>query len=165
MKGMQTSLALALCVALAAPVARLAAVERRPLPALTFAALDGQAVESRQIVRPQTWLLLYVQPDCQPCEELLRAVDLKAEPALADRTTIVVGAVDPAGLAKMIEAHPDLAGVSWVADPDRTMAAALGFGGAPVALGLKSQMIEWSLSGVLTASADVRSILTSWMRR
>src|SRR5687768_534340 len=88
-------------VLLIAPLWRLAAIERKPLPAFPVVALDGNEIASDTLTSEGKWLLVYVQPRCAPCDTLLRAIDAGHEPGVAGRMIVVVGGADAAATAGM----------------------------------------------------------------
>jgi len=141
------------------------AVERMPLPAFTLTAGDGTAVTSDRLVRPGSWALIDVAPDCAPCQAVLRSID-RAEPQVpARRLVIVVAGVNAEGVLAEAARYPNLADATWLADPSNAMLQQIGQPGAPTIFGMRARMIEWSLAGVLMDATDTTSILASWLSR
>lgn len=141
------------------------ATEQMPLPEAPLTAVDGRSMTTAQLVRPGKWLLIYIQPNCPPCETLLRLVKKSEHPSMPSRLAIVVGATRPAALRQGAAQFPDLDGAGWYADPNRGVLAPLELTGAPVVLGLNRDVIEWRLSGVLSNADEVKSILASWVEK
>jgi hypothetical protein len=141
------------------------AVERMPLPAFTLTAGDGAAVASDRLVQPGTWALIYVAPQCAPCQTVLRAIDRADSQAPALKLVIVVAATSAEGVLAEAARHPNLSGATWLADPSNAMLQQIGQTGAPIIFGMRARMIEWSLAGVLMDATDTTSILANWLSR
>ncbi len=149
--------------ALLLPVARAGAVERGPLPAFQVATLDGVVTASHQLPMPGTWLLIYVQPECFPCESLLQLFKPDQPTALPQKLVVVVGgtAADARGV---LATFPDLAQASWYADTLNEAFTQLNLQGAPVIVGLRQDVMEWDINGLLVDSRTMRSIVNSWLQ-
>jgi hypothetical protein len=146
--------------------APLSAIERRPLPDFTVAALDGSSVTSADIVLPGRWLLVYVQSSCAACDALFRIIDPGATtdpPPSPSHMVIVVGGVDGPTAAKLASNFSDLAGATWYADPSMALRQALDMSLAPVVFGLRDNQLDWSILGVQPDAPSVKSALTSWV--
>jgi hypothetical protein len=141
------------------------AVERMPLPAFTLTRGDGTMVASDRLVQQGGWALIYVAPQCVPCQAVLRSIDRAEQPALGRRLVIVVAGVSLADLLQEAARYPDLSDATWLADPSNAIPQSIGQGGAPTIVGMRDKMIEWSVAGVLTDAADVKSILVNWLAR
>jgi hypothetical protein len=50
-----------------------------------------------------------------------------------------------------------------LADPSNAIPRPIGQAGAPNIIGMRAATIEWSLAGVLTDPADVKSVLVNWI--
>ncbi len=138
------------------------AIERRPLPDFAISALDGTAVTSAALVTPGQWLLVYVQLGCSSCDTLIQAV-ADEQGDLARHMVVVIGGVDAAAAAKLAGAFPTLSAARWYADPARSLADVLSASGAPVVYGLRENMLEWSLIGVVPDEAAYKTALVSWV--
>ena len=57
--------ALAVAIAIEKPVR---AAEPMHLPDFDLTAVDGRTVRSQDLERGGKWLLIYVQPNCRPCD-------------------------------------------------------------------------------------------------
>lgn len=157
-------LALAAAAALAAP---LGAIERRPLPAFVVAAPGGgEAIDAQALAQPggRTWLLIYVRERCNTCDALLSHLDRDERPEAA-RITVIVGGAKPDALAALSAKYPNLAAARWLADADGSAARALQVDSLPVALGVRGQMIEWGLTGVLKDPSELESVLFTWLEK
>ena len=154
-------IAAAISLALLCGVA-VSAIEKRPLPAFDLIAMDGNSVVSTSLVKQGKWLLVYGQIGCVSCDALFRAIDAKDQPLLPERMVIVVGGVGQAGAAKIASAYPQLKKAQWFADPSRSMNAAVKMPGAPVTFGLRNDMLEWEIAGVIPNVAALKSALISW---
>ena len=139
------------------------AVERMALPAFTLTRGDGTTVASDRLVQPGGWALIYVAPQCVPCQTVLRSIDRTGHPTLARRLVIVVAGASPEDALEEAARYPDLSDATWLADPSNAMPQSMGRVGAPTIFGMRDRMIEWSLAGVLTDPADAKSILVTWL--
>ena len=149
-------------VALSAPAS---ASERMRVPPLKVVSADGRAVALDQLVRPGRWLLVYIQPNCGPCDALLRLVKKGEHPLVPSQLVIVVGATTAEAVSAEAASFPDLTGAAWYADPARAAIAPLRLTGAPVIFGVDHDVIEWRLAGVLSNADDVKSVLASWVEK
>lgn len=144
--------------------AALHASEPVPLPDFEINRLDGTAIQSRSGL-PSTgkWLMVYVQPNCKPCEKLLSLVKRDEHPEIAPRLVIVAGGIDGAATSRMRDKLTDLTDAQWYVDRSRKAWVPLKMTGAPMVFGVRDMTIEWSLSGVLPSDGQVKSILASWV--
>jgi len=140
------------------------AAEPRALPELELTGLDGRPVSRATLPITGPWLLIYIEPRSDTSLAFLGRV--AADPRLRSRGTItvVVGgrrqqAAELAGRFRL------LTGASWYADPSRSLSRGLGLAGAPVALGVRGEVVEWSLTGVLVDVNQLKSILATWTER
>src|SRR5579871_2540013 len=112
------------------------AIERMRLPTFALTSVDGRSTSSDLLVRPGKWLLLYVQPNCVPCEAILRLVKKDEHPLIASHLVVVVGAATPDAVRDGAARFPDLAEAGWYADPSRAAVAPLRLPGVPVIFGM-----------------------------
>jgi hypothetical protein len=145
-------------------VTALTASERRPLPAMSLQSLDGQQVQASDVSRDGNWLLLYVEPSCGSCTAILSAMSAEEFPGLADRVTVIVGGATLEQAAALAQAS-ELGRAKWVLNPDRSARTALNIKQAPMTIGMRSTMIEWTLVGALKKSSEMTSILVSWLKQ
>ena len=152
---------LVVCLALLAAAAAFGwAAPPTPLPAFELTSLEGEAVPAARIVREGRWLLVYVSPysgASGPLLQVLEGTASTARPSLV----IVVGA-EPAAAQAMARSFEGRLDAAWYADPSGNARSTLGLGGVPVALGLRDQHIQWTLSGGMADRGTLRSILVSW---
>jgi len=140
------------------------AVERMALPVFTLTARDGAAVTSDRLVQPGTWALIYVGPHCVPCEAVLRSIDQAGLPTLK-RRIVVVAASGPEAVLEEAARYPGLADAVWLADVSNAIPRQIRHTGVPAIFGMRNNMIEWSVAGVLMDATDVKSILANWLER
>ncbi len=139
------------------------AIERGKLPVFTVTDVAGGGVSSTQLTRAGHWLLIYVRPGCQPCDAVLRSVDLDSDPGLPSRIAVVVLAGDSGEVERTVQRFPSLAAASWYGDA-AAGAAALGVTNAPAVFGMSGGIIEWSVAGVLSDATDIKAIMVNWVR-
>jgi hypothetical protein len=59
----------------------------------------------------------------------------------------------------------ELAAARWVLDPDRSARAALSIKQAPMSIGMRSMMMEWTLTGALRRGTELTSVLVTWLKQ
>lgn len=141
------------------------AIAPAPLPALSLQGLDGSPVSSSNWSLKGKSLLIYVQSDCRSCNALLQSLNKKDYPHLASRVFIIVADVSPAGAKALQQLYPDLSSATWYVDSSNATATALKLQGAPVVFGLKDNVLQWALSGVMSDPAQQKSILNTWCEK
>ena len=141
------------------------ATERKPLPAFTLTNPGGADVQSAELTQDGQWLFVYIQPACAPCDTLLRTIDEAEQPRVASRMVIVVGGVDATGLAQVAAGFPKLTTAAWYADPTRSVPRLVKAPGPPFVFGMKQQITEWGMVGVVPDAVSAKSALVSWAGR
>ncbi len=154
--------ALMTAILLASALRPLQAIERKALPDFPIAALDGATAKSEVMVAPGPWLLVYVQQGCAACDTLVQLL-ADEHARLEGRVAIVIGGVNAADAAKLAANFPELATARWYADQSNALLRALPAAGAPVVYGLRENMVEWSLNGVVPDAASYKTTLLSWV--
>ena len=139
------------------------AIERTKIPSFSLTDRQGRGRSSESLQRTGQWLLVVVHPSCKPCDAVLQAIAALPPEAAASRVVVVVGNGTDADLAAAIERFPSLASAEWLTGDSTTLTAALQLAAASAVFGVRGNMIEWSVSGVLTDSRDVHSIASSWL--
>ena len=142
-----------------------AATERKPLPIFAVTAASGTEVSSADLTQDGRWLFVYIQPACTQCDVLLRTIDEAEQPRVAARMVIVVGGVDATGLAQVAARFPKLTTSAWYADPTQSVARLVKAPGPPFVFGLKQQITEWGMVGVVPDAVSAKSALVSWAGR
>lgn len=146
------------------PSIRGQAIEQRPLPAFQVLSLDGTTVDSAQLSAVERWLLIYVTPECSPCDRLLQALKAWRTPQLVERIVLIVGAdAVPARAWVQDQLPAEISGVAWFADERGEAVQALRLQGAPVLLGIRQGRIEWEISGVLNDPNALASVVQTWV--
>lgn len=152
----------AILVTVAVPIG---AIERGPLPVFDLTGIDGQRVSTSLVTMEGTWLIVYVQPGCDPCDAILKAAAQHDNPSVVDRLVLVVRSQTAEEVQAMAERHPRIGRTAWYMDKEGEMFTRLRLGGAPVVIGLRGKIIEWSLAGVLADARAVGSVLGSWIAK
>lgn len=158
-------LAVGLLLAIDGRVETRAALGGQPLPDFQVVALNGQTTSSQQLATREQWLLVYLEPECRPCETALRV--LAQDPPLtqlAQRVVIVAGGRDVAATQRLAQSFTWLPAEVWYADAERQSAAALGRRGAPLIYGLRGPRIEWSVSGALAETDKLAALMRPWIQ-
>jgi hypothetical protein len=143
-------------------VSSLAASDRKTLPAFTLDAVDGSGIESRSLAVDETWLFVYVQADCPPCDALLARIDSAPRPSVS-RIVIVAAGMDAAQAGALAAKYANLRESRWLADPRAGAAVPLGVRTLPTVLGLRGSSIEWRLTGIVRDARELDSILFTWL--
>lgn len=149
---------------LAGAAARAGAVERQPWPVIDLSAADGSTVATSRLVQSGRWVVLYVSAGCVPCESALAAADGLDDASAATRVIVIVTG-DVAILTATAARYEKLAAAIWLADPAHALAERVRTSTVPQIIGVRDGTIEWSLGGVLTDTAAVRSVLLHWLMR
>jgi hypothetical protein len=140
------------------------AIEPVPLPSFQLTSSTGQIVKSADLPSKGNWVLIYIQPKSQFSDNLLKLMKHDLYPNLEQHAVVIVGgSVDD--LKNAQSKYPDLTQASWYADTDKTAYSQLQLHGAPVVLGLRKQVIQWSLNGVLPDSNVSRSVVNTWVNQ
>jgi hypothetical protein len=141
-----------------------AASEKRPLPPFTVMRSDGAAIDSRQVTSEPQYVLLYVKPDCRPCDRLLALVRNAKSPQFTNRVIVIVhGDAAPAAAHVARQSPSEALGLTWYADPEGAGYRALRLSGMPELIGVKDGQMMWSVAGVLNDAATVESIVRTWV--
>lgn len=162
------ALLLAILLALASAPPRAAAYARQgeatALPAFAVKNLDGAETQSDQLSARRQWLLVYVQPNCKPCEEVFNALrrDDDAQADLSQKVVVIVGGATAEEAGELAEHVSWLPRSAWYADPSRQAAAALSVKGAPTVYGVRQGKVEWELKGTKATPRMLKSILGTW---
>ena len=133
----------------------------RPLPEFAVSSSDAATVSSAELGDGNHWLLVYVRPDCAPCDAVAYLWAEEDAPAPPARVRVIVGTASPATLARVQASYPMLNGATWYADANGEAARALGLTGAPVLLGMRGSAIAWTSQGLLPIT---RSQISGWIR-
>jgi hypothetical protein len=141
-----------------------AAIEKRAIPSFSLTRLDGTTVDSAQLTAETQYVLLYVRPDCRPCDRLLALVKSANSPQFTSRLVVVVNGDTTAGARYVGRQIPADAGpVTWYADTDGGGYRALRLTGMPALIGVKDGQMMWSIAGVLNDAETVESVVRTWV--
>jgi len=140
------------------------AADRKELPAFALSAPDGTSVESAALAVPATWLFVYVQAHCAPCDALLDRMGAD-ERKSASRIVIVGADMDASAMKALAARYPNLRASRWLTDPGRAAAAPLGVHAMPTVFGLRASSVEWRLAGTVRDNKELDSILFTWLEQ
>jgi hypothetical protein len=140
------------------------AIEERPLPAFSVTRVDGAAVASTDLIAAPQYVLMYLAPNCRPCDSLLALARDAQTPQFASRTVVLVRA-DAKGAGDYVAQHTpaDAGPVTWYADANDQAFKALRLTGTPVLIGVRQGRVIWSISGVLNDASTVQSVVRTWV--
>ncbi len=136
----------------------------RPLPAFQVVNADGAMVSSAQLTAEPQYLLVYVNAASSTSRRLLDALGEWATPELARRTVVVIGGTPQEAERFLESGMPEsLQGMTRYFDTGRSAWQALNLRGSPVLIGVREGRTEWSLSGVLSDPAALKSVVMTWV--
>lgn len=139
------------------------AQQGRPLPSFTATTAAGAAVASDHLNVSERWLLVYAAPGAVACDRLLRALDSWAAGEAARVVVIAAGPRESieTGIRPLLPTSaPELA---VYADPDGSVAGALGVTSVPALVAVEGGAIAWIVQGVLNDPAMVEPVVRGWL--
>lgn len=141
------------------------AIERVPLPAVDLVDREGDPVRADRIGGGGRAVLIYVHASCPGCEAVLSALEGMEWTDDPPRVIVIAEGHGPDGLTALAVRFPRLGRVQWLADP----AGALGQRIAPqlmaTIIGVQAGIVEWTVAGVVTSRAQLRTLAESWLTR
>lgn len=151
-------------IALVCLVTLAAALDPVAIPELQLTSIDNASIKTSDLPSKGNWVLIYVQPKSQFSDNLLRLLKREQYPSLEQHAIIVVGGtLDDLKVLKAKYAELDKA--IWYADTTKSAFTLLKLHGVPVILGVKDQIIQWSLNGVLSDVNVAKSIVNTWVQQ
>lgn len=149
----------------ASPVpAHAATAQPAPIPDVPLIARDGSAATTAKALPAHGhWLLLHVQKGSAASESLLGRIQGDAWSTVPPRLAIVVSGAAAAEVDQLAARFPALASAAWYADEPGALAGALQIQESPLILAVHNRGIQWTLSGVLSGSKRMQTVLTSWV--
>ena len=141
-----------------------AALDPVAIPELQLTSIDNAPIKTSDLPSKGNWVLIYVQPKSQFSDNLLRLLKREQYPSLEQHAIIIVGG----GLddLKAVKAkYPELDKATWYADTTKSAFTQLKLHGVPVVLGVKDQIIQWSLNGILSDVNVAKSIVNTWVQQ
>ena len=151
-------------IALVCLVTLAAALDPVAIPELQLTSIDNASIKTSDLPSKGNWVLIYVQPKSQFSDNLLRLLKREQYPSLEQHAIIVVGGtLDDLKVLKAKYAELDKA--TWYADTTKSAFTQLKLHGVPVILGVKDQIIQWSLNGVLSDVNVAKSIVNTWVQQ
>jgi hypothetical protein len=154
----------AVAIALVCLVTLAAALDPVAIPELQLTSIDNAPIKTSDLPSKGNWVLIYVQPKSQFSDNLLRLLKREQYPSLEQHAIIIVGgSLDD---LKTIKAkYSELDKATWYADTTKSAFTQLKLHGVPVVLGVKDQIIQWSLNGVLSDVNVAKSIVNTWVQQ
>lgn len=136
----------------------------RPLPAFQVVTGEGAVVSSAQLTSEPQYLLVYVNAASSTSRKLLDALGDWATPKLAGRTVLVIGGTPQEAQRFIATGVPEsLQGMTRYFDTGHSAWQALNLRGSPVLIGVRDGRTDWSLSGVLSDPAALKSVVLTWV--
>jgi len=126
--------------------ASLAAPPPHALPSFDVTAADGSVTQTAQIARNGKWLLIFVKPNCPPCDSLLSVLDSDSTQD-GSRVAVIVKAPSASSLAQLKLRYPRIAKSAWYADVHAKAASSLEVPASPTTLGMRGAQIAWRMTG------------------
>lgn len=138
------------------------ATEVMPMPNFDVQALDGRTIPSADWPLQGKWLIVYVEPRCQPCVALLGRLSAQDFPQLPAWTIVIAGGMQSDDVKLFRKRFPDLANAQWFADPSKNTSAIFKLQGVPVIFGVQNRIVQWSISGIPPDPKHLQSALNTW---
>jgi hypothetical protein len=158
-RGILTTALCGVMIGAAAPDVR--AADKKPVPSVVLQAADGAPVELAMVATEGAWLVLYVAPGAPATGRLLEALRQWQLPSL-DHVVVIAGG-QTAEATAFVQADHQLQGVRFMLDRDREAWRALQLSGAPTVIGIRNNVIDWRLTGVLNDPESLRAVVTTWL--
>lgn len=153
-----------IAAAMALSPASVRAIEDKPLPAFSVTASDGSAVTSTALNAAPQYVLIYVAPNCRPCDRIVELLKEWKSPAMSARVVFVVAASGANAAAYVGARLPPEAGAPVVyGDESGAAYRALKLTGTPVLIGVRAGRTVWSVSGVFNDGTTVESVVRTWI--
>lgn len=138
-----------------------AAADKKPVPSVVLQGGDGNLLELSLVAAEGQWLLIYLAPDSPASGRLLQAMR-RWQLGAMDHVLVMVGG-EQAAAREFVAADHQLPGVRFALDPRREAWQALQLSGVPTVVGVRNNLQEWRLAGVLNDPEALRTVLTSWL--
>jgi len=162
--GVGTAAATLLTASLIVASAPASAIEQKPLPAFSVAQGDGSAVLGKDLTRASQYVLIYVAPNCRPCDRLVQLLKNWKSPEQVARVVFIVADTGANAASYVGSLLPQGTAAPLVYGDDKGDAyRALKLTGMPVIIGVRSGRIMWSVSGVLNDATTVQSVVRTWV--
>lgn len=153
--------ALLILAMLAGSVAPVYAADKKPVPSAVLEGGDGAPLELALVAAEGQWLMLYLAPGTPATVRLLDALRQWQLPAL-DHVIVMVGGGSAEARA-FVQADHALPGVRFFLDPERDAWRALQLTGVPTVIGVRNNLLDWRLAGVLNDPETLRALLANWL--
>ncbi len=132
------------------------------IPDVPLTARDGTPTTTAKTLPAQgRWLLLHVQPGSAASASLLGRMQGDAWSSVLPHLIIIVSGATAAELDQFATRFPALTAASWYGDETNALATALQIQESPLVLAMNHRGIQWTLSGVLSGSKKMQTVLTS----
>ena len=156
---------LAILLCFAAPLTPALAAGPPVLADFDLTAPDGSIVNTRTFPSDPRWLILYLQPNCKPCDTVLQLIkNQDRNPSVNRRLVIIGGGMSLSDLRRYRTKFPDLASARWYIGSAKETRASLKASGAPVVLGISRRTIMWLLNGVPSDTRQLRVSMEAWTK-
>ncbi len=137
------------------------AADKRPVPSAIVTDSAGAPLALSLVATEGQWLFLYVSADSTASKRLLDAM-AKWELTSLDHLLVIVGG-DAAQAGPLVAADHGLRGAQFASDARREAWTALQLSGVPTLVGVRNNLLEWRLAGVLNDPEAFKSVVVSWL--
>ena len=135
----------------------------RPLPAFPVHDAAGAATLSTSFGWDERVVLVYLEPGCDACGDVLEALARVETPGAGSHVVLLIrGSLEQAAQFAAREIPPALQGVAWFADVDGVAAPALTLRGAPALMGVEREQIAWTYRGMPRRQL-LDALLRTWL--
>ena len=133
------------------------------LPNFNLKNLADVEVASSHFAERSKWLLVYLEPNCGSCFELLES--FKQPELISDlpqKVVVIVAGATADEAKKIAENNPWIPPQAWYADRNRETMSALKLTGLPITVGFRKEHEEWRLAGFPKQENATKSIILNW---
>jgi hypothetical protein len=154
----------ALAVTLAVLFASAAAASPPALPDVQLTTVNGATVKTGDLLKTGKWLVVAMQPNCQPCLALLHSLNANVRRVAVEQIVFVVAA-NADQTREQAARFPRLSTAIWCSDSEEKLAAGLQLTTTPVMLGIQDAQIAWRISGIPPQRDDLPAVVRNWVGR
>ena len=154
--------ALIACSVVGNAVSSVHASAQSAMPAFEVVSPQGASVHSVVLSPQPRWLLVYVAPDCAPCDRLLAMLAASPATLATGRLVVVIGA-DSQAAGQYAAQHLSAMPVVWYADVSGEGRRSLGLQQSVALVAVENGQRQWTVSGVLNDPHALETVIRTWV--
>lgn len=137
------------------------------LPSFSLTALTGESVAVSTLQHQGHWLMLYLRPNCAPCETVLQSLAGTERRQLqgGKPLLVVVRGHSTSEVTELRAKYPALGDAVWVLDQKGDGMKALKLASMPTLYALYDGGVAFTLPGTVGNPATVEKMAGTWMTR